>query len=96
MRLLFVVNEAYFFISHRLPIALEAKAHGFEVHVATPRSKETEQISRVGLMFHAIPLSRSGLNPLRDLGTLISLMRLSEWRKMGKMRKGSVCLVAAT
>ncbi|MDP6343146.1 MAG: hypothetical protein QF491_06395, partial [Alphaproteobacteria bacterium] len=34
--LLFVVNEAYFFVSHRLPIALEARRQGYDVHIAAP------------------------------------------------------------
>ena len=38
-----VVNEAYFFVSHRLPIALEAKKRGFEVHVAAPRDHVGQQ-----------------------------------------------------
>jgi len=33
-RLLFVVNVAWFFTSHRLPVALLAKEAGFEVHLA--------------------------------------------------------------
>ncbi len=34
-KLLFVVNVDWFFMSHRLPIALEAMRRGYEVHLAT-------------------------------------------------------------
>ena len=34
-KLLFVVNVDWFFLSHRLPIALEAMRQGYEVHLAT-------------------------------------------------------------
>jgi len=34
-RLLYVVTEDWFFLSHRLPMAHAAQAAGFEVHVAT-------------------------------------------------------------
>ncbi|MEZ5420593.1 MAG: methyltransferase domain-containing protein [Vicinamibacterales bacterium] len=34
-RLLYTVNVARFFVSHRLPLALAARAAGYEVHVAT-------------------------------------------------------------
>jgi len=34
-KLLFIVNQAEFFISHRLPIALEARDQGFEVAIAS-------------------------------------------------------------
>ena len=33
-KILFVVNVDWFFISHRLPIALEALKKGYEVHIA--------------------------------------------------------------
>jgi hypothetical protein len=33
-RLLFIVNTAHFFISHRLPLAAAALRAGFDVHVA--------------------------------------------------------------
>ena len=35
MKLLYVVNEAQFFLSHRLPLGLEALAQGFEVLVVS-------------------------------------------------------------
>ena len=33
-KILFIVNVDWFFISHRLPIALAAIKQGYEVHVA--------------------------------------------------------------
>ena len=36
-RVLFVVNDAGFFLSHRLPLAEGARARGYDVHVATDR-----------------------------------------------------------
>jgi len=35
MKLVIVVNELRFFLSHRLPIALAAKDAGYEVHIAS-------------------------------------------------------------
>lgn len=35
-RLLFLMNEALFFTTHRMPVALAARDAGFEVHVAAP------------------------------------------------------------
>ena len=34
-RLLFVVNNPAFFMSHRLPVAQAAQRAGYDVHVAT-------------------------------------------------------------
>lgn len=75
-RLLFVVNHAGFFLSHRLPIALAAQRNGYEVHVATPKSKHVPQLLAHGLTWHPIRLSRSSRNPLREMLTLVDLFRL--------------------
>ena len=59
-RLLLVVNDANFFLSHRLPIALAAKDLGFDVHIATTPASVAKKITDHGLVFHNIPFSRSG------------------------------------
>jgi glycosyltransferase involved in cell wall biosynthesis len=71
-RLLIVVNVAWFFFSHRLPIALAAKAAGYDVHVVSGAESDQERRKFVshGLKFHEIPLSRGGANPLRDWTTI--------------------------
>jgi glycosyltransferase involved in cell wall biosynthesis len=77
-RVIIVVNDAAFFLSHRLPIALGARAAGYEVHVATPVDAASPGIERQGLRFHPIPLSRSGMAPdreLRAIGALVALYR---------------------
>lgn len=75
-RLLFVVNNPAFFLSHRLPLALAAKRAGFDVHVATMDGPSVSRIVSHGLAHHVIPMSRSGKNPVRELGSLFALRRL--------------------
>lgn len=75
-RLLFVVNDPSFFISHRLPIALAARAEGWEVHVATPQGKATAEIQEQGFLHHVIRITRSGKNPLTEITTIWSLIIL--------------------
>lgn len=72
-RILFVVNHAGFFLSHRLPIALAAQAAGYDVTIATPRSKHVPRIESAGLPWTEIQLSRSGRNPFLELRTIASL-----------------------
>jgi glycosyltransferase involved in cell wall biosynthesis len=76
LRILFVVNHAGFFLSHRLPLAVAAVAAGYEVHVATPASKHVAEIREAGLQWHEIRLVRSRLNPVGELRTFWSLLRL--------------------
>jgi glycosyltransferase involved in cell wall biosynthesis len=82
-RLLFVVNEAYFFVSHRLAIARAARDAGFEVHLATPTDNvwaptdyDARALAAEGISFHPIPLERRGRDPVADFRTFVALLRL--------------------
>jgi len=46
-KLLFVVNVDWFFISHRLPIAVEALSIGYEVHLAMAFSGHHKDALRI-------------------------------------------------
>lgn len=74
-RLLFNVNVAWFFISHRLPIARAARDNGFEVHVTADIDSDAELrvLEAEGLIFHRVHLRRGGLKPSEDLGYLARL-----------------------
>ncbi len=77
-KLLYVVNIPRFFVSHRLPLALAARAAGYEVHVATSDA-DTENVRRIqaaGLPFHPLPLAQHGTNPLAELRVLRTLYHL--------------------
>lgn len=75
-RLLFVVNDPSFFLSHRLPLALAARRAGADVHVATQSGPAAEQIAAEGLPFHGVPINRSGVGLLGELQSLLALIRL--------------------
>ncbi|NYT58988.1 glycosyltransferase [Alcaligenaceae bacterium] len=75
-RLLFVVNNPAFFLSHRLPLAVAAKAAGFDVHVATMDGPSVPDVVAHGLVHHVIPMSRSGKNPLEEINSIYALWRL--------------------
>lgn len=75
-RLLFIVNESAFFLSHRAAIASAAAARGFEVHVATPAGAGAEAIRAKGFMHHAIALTRSGTGPAGEWRAFQSIRRV--------------------
>lgn len=58
--MLFVVNVDWFFISHRLPLSLEALKRGYEVHIACGITDKKEYLESLGLKVHPLNLSRSG------------------------------------
>src|SRR5579859_5700046 len=76
--LLFVVNVAWFFLSHRLALARAASADGFEVHLASDVQDESDlaEVERSGVSFHPLSLARGGINPLREMRTLRNLRRI--------------------
>jgi len=74
-KILYIVNDLKFFISHRLPIALAALKSGFEVHIACPEEK-LEIFQSTDIVLHTIRLERGGLNVFKELGTLMDLIRI--------------------
>lgn len=77
-RILYVVNVAWFFLSHRLVLAKAALAAGYEVHVATTITdeKEREAILAAGIRLHELNFDRSGFRPLHEIRTVRTLVRL--------------------
>lgn len=75
-RLLFVVNVDWFFVSHRLPIALAAMGHGYEVHLACALTDKAEQLRTLGINVHSLPLSRSGTSIKSELKCFYNVYQL--------------------
>jgi glycosyltransferase involved in cell wall biosynthesis len=75
-RLLFVVNDADFFLSHRLPLAIAARAAGYDVHIATGNGSGVGKIVAQEFPHHSLPLSRSGRNVLAELRLVWALFCL--------------------
>lgn len=75
-RLLYLVNVDWFFLSHRLPLALAARNEGYEVWVACADTGQKEKIMEAGLNFIEVPFSRSGTNLFAEIKLLFSIFRL--------------------
>ncbi len=76
MKILFVVNEAKFFLSHRLPIAQEASKRGYEVMVACGADTGESKLVALNIKYRTLPLSRSGINPMEELRTFLALLKI--------------------
>jgi glycosyltransferase involved in cell wall biosynthesis len=75
-RLIYVVTEDWYFLSHRLPMARAARAAGFEVHVATNVGEDAANIREEGFILHPVRFARGRLSPLRTMRTILALRRL--------------------
>jgi glycosyltransferase involved in cell wall biosynthesis len=75
-RLLYVVTEDWYFLSHRLPMARAARDAGFEVHVAANVVEGAAAIEAEGFALHPIPILRGRLSPLASFRTIRALRRI--------------------
>lgn len=66
-KLLFVSNTDWCFISHRLSLATEAIAKGWDVYLLSVDSGRKKEITDAGVHFIDIPFDRSGSNPFHEL-----------------------------
>lgn len=75
-RILFVVNDTAFFISHRLPIAIKAREAGFDIHLAALEDGQSHILERHDITFHPLRISRTGVNPLQDAWLFLQLLQI--------------------
>lgn len=80
-KLFIVVNVDWFFLSHRLPVALAAKRAGWDVTIVTADTGKLQDIEVLGLNVINLQMSRSGKNILEELGTLNFLRKLYKREK---------------
>lgn len=76
MKLLYLVTEDWYFVSHRLPLAVAAKQAGFDVTVITRCGAKCEAIRAAGIEVMPFEMERRGLNPLGLAREVIRLARL--------------------
>ena len=90
LKLLIILNDLPFFISHRLHLAVEAKKRGFDVHILAPYHKKSYlTVNKYGLKFHDIPLKRGGKNIFSELKLFISI-----WKQISKTKPHLVHFVS--
>lgn len=76
LKILYIVNEPWFFLSHRLPIAVEAQEQGYTIHVATRAGEAVSEILDKGFIHHEISLSRNGSSVPTELSSLLDIWKL--------------------
>lgn len=76
MRIAIVTNHDWFFISHRLPIALAALREGHEVYLLAIDTGRRKELEDIGIKFVSISLNPTGKNPVEEMRTLWELRKL--------------------
>ncbi len=80
-KLFIIVNVDWFFLSHRLPVALAAQKAGWDVTIVTADTGKLKDIEAKGLKTINLPMSRSGMNIKEELGTMWFLYNLYKREK---------------
>lgn len=80
MKILLVASLADSLINFRGPLIAALQKKGLKVHVAAPNLPESAPtriaLQARGVVVHQVPISRAGINPWSDLGSLWALWRL--------------------
>jgi glycosyltransferase involved in cell wall biosynthesis len=81
-KLLFLLNDAPFFVSHRLVLAKAAVDAGWDVHVAVPfDAGAVKIIEDAGVTHHHIPLRRGARGLVGEMQLFVAM-----WNIVGKLR----------
>lgn len=75
-KLFIVVNQDWFFLSHRLPIGVAAKDAGYDVTIVCGDTGVSDKIREAGLKTINLPISKSGTNIKYELKTFFFLYKL--------------------
>jgi glycosyltransferase involved in cell wall biosynthesis len=76
MNIVYFVTEDSYFLSHRLPIALQAKKQGHKVFIVTRITNKQKEIEKYGFHLISLNFSRSALNLSNDIHTLLKLIKV--------------------
>ena len=73
-KILFIVSEDWYFISHRLSLAKSAIDNGYEVTLLARISKHQDYLSALGIKTVNWPIVRRSLNPIKELKSIYCII----------------------
>lgn len=78
--IVFVVNVDWFFLSHRLHLALYALSNGYKVTLVSKDTSRKNEIESMGIGFVDLDFGRSSLNPFKEVKLILELRKI--YRKL--------------
>jgi glycosyltransferase involved in cell wall biosynthesis len=73
--LVYLVTQDWYFMAHRVPMALAAQRAGYDVHVVTHIDKDCAAIEALGFQVHPVEWQRGSINPLAFLNSVRAVRR---------------------
>lgn len=82
-KLLIIASLADSLVNFRGDLIADIKRRGHEVVTCAPEPEAAmrEKLAQQGMNFHAVPMSRTGMNPIADLKLFLALRRLMQAEK---------------
>lgn len=80
-KLFIVVNQDFFFLSHRLPIGVAAKDAGYDVTIVSEDTGVLDKIREAGLKTINLPINKAGTNIKDEINTFFFLYKLFRQEK---------------
>lgn len=75
-KLIFTVTQDWYFISHRLQLALTALQQGYEVGVITSVEQNGDRIRNLGIKVFPVNFDRSGMKPHHEIHTYKQILEI--------------------
>ena len=76
-KIMFVVNDGNFFVSHRLAIAKRLLKQKYQVHLVVGENSGNKALNRIPLIIHPVKLKRNSLDPLSNLRLFLQFFILN-------------------
>ena len=73
--LVYLVTQDWYFMAHRVPMALAAQRAGYDVHVITHIDKHRAAIQALGFRVHAVDWRRGSIDPFAFLNSIRAVRR---------------------
>ena len=73
-KILFIVSEDWYFVSHRFNLAKEAISKGYEVSLLTNVNSHKNEIESAGINLLPWSLQRNSFNPIKEIRSIIQII----------------------
>jgi glycosyltransferase involved in cell wall biosynthesis len=83
MKIVLFANTDWYLYNFRRSLALALRDAGHDLLLISPPGPYGEKLIELGLRWHAVPMQRRSLNPIRELGLLWHLFRLFRRERPG-------------
>jgi glycosyltransferase involved in cell wall biosynthesis len=76
MKILLCANTSWYLYNFRFHLLKTLVSSGYDVHLLSPPDEFTQFLTDAGFNWHSFPISRKGMNPIKEIITIIALKKM--------------------